>query len=54
MSDVRPIGGSAEAHLPPQPHPAPKRDDEESHPRKRKPSDAVIAEPEAHQLDVEA
>jgi hypothetical protein len=29
--------------------------DEESHPRKkRKPSDAEIAEAEAHQLDVEA
>ncbi len=55
MSGVRAVRGSAEPHLPPESHPAPKRDeDDKSPPRKRKPSDAKTAEPESHQLDVEA
>jgi hypothetical protein len=58
MSGVRAVPGSAEARLPSKPHPTPKRDEgDEPLPRrsrKRKPSDAEMAEPEAHQLDVEA
>jgi hypothetical protein len=58
MSGVRAIRGSAEVRLPPDPHPAPKRDEGDAadprRPRKRKPFDSKTAEPEAHQLDVEA
>jgi hypothetical protein len=58
MSGVRPVPGSVEAHLPPEPHPAPKRDERYEplprRPRKRKPGDAKTPEGEAHQLDVEA
>ena len=56
MSGVRAVPRSAEARLPVDPHPAPKRDEgDESprRPRKRKPGDE-IAEGDAHQLDVEA
>jgi hypothetical protein len=57
MSGVRAVTRSAEANLPAEPHPAPKRDEGEQprprRPRKRKPGDE-IAEGDAHQLDVEA
>jgi hypothetical protein len=57
MSGVRAVPRSAEAHLPVDPHPAPKHDEGEGprprRPRKRKPGDE-IAEGDAHQLDVEA
>jgi hypothetical protein len=55
MSGVRAVRGSADTHLPPESHPAPKRDeDDQSPPRKRKPPDAKTPEHAAHQLDVEA
>jgi hypothetical protein len=58
MSDVRAVRGSAEANIPPEAHPAPKRDAAEQRRSRRsrpsKPTDVEISEPEAHQLDVEA
>jgi hypothetical protein len=58
MSGVRAVPGSAEARLPSKSHPTQKRDEEDEplprRSRKHKPTDAGIAEPEAHQLDVEA
>jgi hypothetical protein len=58
MSGVPAVPGSAEARLPAKPHPTPKSDKVDDalarRSRKRKPFDVEIAEPEAHQLDVEA
>jgi hypothetical protein len=58
MSGVRAVPGSAEARLPSKPQATPKHDEDDGplprRPRKRKPVEPEIAEPEAHQLDLEA
>lgn len=58
MSGVRAVPGIAEARLPSKPQPTPTRDEGDRplprRPRKSKPSDVKIAEPETHHLDVEA